>query len=228
MLYVLKLGHSDFSKLFRRKNTEPANLGSLATASFGLFLGMLISYLLPFRPVSAVILAIVLLALAFLLRLKLVDAKVAAGLAILVTVQFIWMKLTGVYADDGGWMESGGTLGGWIGSPGAGQAVGTGAVPATGGAIGGMLGGIGGGMPSLPEVPEGEWEETGGTETPEEQVPEEGETPEEETPEGETPEGETSEGETPESGSGEGETPEGETPESGLVKARPLKQESLK
>lgn len=51
-----------------------------------------------------------------------------------------------VLADDGGWREAGGTLGGWIGSSGAGQATLSGLPPAIGGLIGSYVSGILGGL----------------------------------------------------------------------------------
>jgi len=57
-----------------------------------------------------------------------------------------------VSADDGGWVEAGGTLGGWIVSAGAAQAVSNGLAPTIGGMIGIIIGGIfGGGIPSFPD-----------------------------------------------------------------------------
>jgi hypothetical protein len=61
----------------------------------------------------------------------------------------VLLAVSPVFADDGGWLESGGTLSGWIGSPGAGRAVAMGILPAAGSGLGVLFGTALGSMVSI-------------------------------------------------------------------------------
>lgn len=70
-------------------------------------------------------------------------SKVALWVGLVTTYSLL--SATTVFADDGGWLEAGGTLSGWIQSDGAGRAVASGIVPALGTLLGVCLGFLVGG-----------------------------------------------------------------------------------
>jgi hypothetical protein len=62
------------------------------------------------------------------------------------TAVFSALSVIGVYADDGGWVEAGGTFSSWISSEGAGQAIFQGLPPTIGGLVGSYVSSILGGL----------------------------------------------------------------------------------
>ena len=151
-IYLFKLGWSDWQRIFNRKGPkEKLNMGTLSLQVFGIFLGFILAYFIPYKPYGHIAAAILLIAGAVMLTMKKVSPKVVAGFMIVITANFLLSKVGHVFADDGGWKEAGGTLGSWINSPGALPAVGLGLPPAVGGMLGGFLGGLAGvGFPPLP------------------------------------------------------------------------------
>lgn len=151
-IYIFKLGWSDWQKIFNRKGPKSKlNLGILNLQVFGLFLGFLSAWFIPYRPYGHIAVAILLMAGAIVLLMKKIPQKVVAGVLLVIGANVILAKVGYIFADDGGWVESGATLGNWIRSPGAWPAVGMGVPPGIGGAIGGLLGGLAGsGIPPLP------------------------------------------------------------------------------
>ncbi len=84
------------------------------------------------------------LALALTRRPKGGGDKATLALAVLIPLALA-LLVAPVYADDGGWAESGSTLGGWIRSEGAGTAVAMGFLPAMGAGLGVLAGSLLGG-----------------------------------------------------------------------------------
>jgi len=151
-IYIFKLASSDWQRIFNRKGPKvKPNLGMLSLQVFGIFLGFLLAYFIPYKPYGHIAVAVLTIAGAIMLLMKKVTPKVATGVLIVIGANVILSKVGHVFADDGGWVESGATLGNWIRSPGALPAVGMGLPPGIGGAIGGLLGGLAGiGLPPLP------------------------------------------------------------------------------
>ena len=131
--YILYLASLDWNYTFNKKRRY-MNLAAISLGLFGLFLGLVISLFLPFKPISGYIIAGLLIALWVLLKTKTIRSSTAIGASF-----FFYCLLvlnTGiVLAHDGGFREAGSTIIGWLNSAGA-------WVAATMGTVPGMAGGL--------------------------------------------------------------------------------------
>lgn len=99
------------------------HVANLTVALFGFFIGFLLDVVLPFKPISTIILIILSIVLIIFGKTNKLHTKTAMFLlSFAITATFL-LKLNVTYADDGGWKEGGGNLKDWAESPGAKEAV---------------------------------------------------------------------------------------------------------
>ncbi len=131
---------SDVKKLLGLK--KKSQQSSIYMMTFSVWVAFLIAYIVKTN-LYIIIIAVVLGGLGFYLKTQSRAAKTMIFLFMLAGANVVYFRLTGrILADDGGWQEAGGTLGGWIQSQGAGTAVGMGIPPAGGGLLGAAAGAI--------------------------------------------------------------------------------------
>ncbi|NJD02872.1 MAG: hypothetical protein FIA99_09845 [Ruminiclostridium sp.] len=131
---------------------KTVNHGIVSVLVLGLMLGLILSALIPLKPYGEIFAAALCIAGVLLLLKKKLTPGAAMWALSLLAFQAVLLKVTGVYADDGGWQEAGGTLGTWLRSPGAGTAVAMGLPPALSSLLGALLGGSN--VPKPPPIPE--------------------------------------------------------------------------
>lgn len=147
---VLSTALSDFKRIFMKNKS--INHGSIAVFITGLIIGLVLSFIIPLKPYGSIFIVILCLVLAYLVVKGKASSKVIIWFGGIFAFQAIVLKTTGVFADDGGWMEAGGTLSSWWNSPGAGTAMGMGVPPSLAGLLGALFGGSG--TPKPPPIPE--------------------------------------------------------------------------
>lgn len=131
---------SDVKKLLDLK--KKSQQSSIYMMTFSVWVAFLIAYIVKTN-LYIIIIAVVLGGLGFYLKTQSTTAKTMIFVFMLAGANVVYFRLTGrILADDGGWQEAGGTLGGWIQSQGAGTAVGMGIPPAGGGLLGAAAGAI--------------------------------------------------------------------------------------
>lgn len=121
--FILQLSWSDFQRLFQktapRKSLAPAWQNTILS---GMVIGFLAGALILIIPIFyirwVVTLVVVGITLFAWFNQK---GKPAAGISALLFLVFLGaaVSVSPAFADDGGWIEAGGTLGGWLSSPGA-------------------------------------------------------------------------------------------------------------
>jgi len=152
LVYFFALLRSDLNKLLR-KNTK-INQATLFIMGASVTLAFLVAYFVR-NPMFVILLCVAFGGFSFYYKSKKVSATTMGFVFMFIGANYIYYKLTGnVYADDGGWQESGATLSGWLGSEGAGTAVSMGVAPATGGILGALAGWIFSGIGSNIFVPD--------------------------------------------------------------------------
>ena len=134
LLYFFQLLKNDIKNIFRIKKN--INESSTYLMVFSIIVGLVISYYL--KNIFYVrIFALILIVLAILYKTKKLSAKTISSFFIFLSINFVFTKFFGIsFADDGGWSESGATVGGWVKSPGAGTAISMGIKPAAGSLVG--------------------------------------------------------------------------------------------
>jgi hypothetical protein len=155
-LTTLRLGFNDVQKLTKRETPIPFKLAWPGMYLIGVMMGLLVtipSGLWAWVCGCTGFLLLILVSVGLFVNSP-TGAKGVFGRKI-----FFWMlpplvllvllAVSPVFADDGGWLESGGTLSGWIGSPGAGRAVAMGILPAAGSGLGVLFGTALGSMVSI-------------------------------------------------------------------------------
>ncbi|MCB8919659.1 MAG: FHA domain-containing protein [Ardenticatenaceae bacterium] len=156
----LHLGWRDVQRWTRRAQPTSLNLAWAGLATLGATLGFLAASGLPFPPYGGCV-GVVLLGLAMAAVIAWVKTRPGSGqlllwLLINAGVALLLALVTRpVWADDGGWQEAGGTLSGWLQSPGAARAIAMGVLPAMGAAGGVLLGLFSGGLPR--SLAESDW-----------------------------------------------------------------------
>lgn len=137
LIYFFQLLKNDIKNIFKLKK----NINEAATylMVFSIIIGLVVSYFLK-NILYIRIFALILIALAVLYKTKKLSAKTISSFFIFLSINFIFTKYFGVsFADDGGWNESGATIGGWVKSPGAGTAISMGVKPAASSLIGVLI-----------------------------------------------------------------------------------------
>ena len=136
---VLRLGYSDFLRLFKKKtgNFDNTYFDGL---HFSIIISMTLYILLPYRPVSVYLFALLAIALLFYKKYR-KSHTIAPKLMLLgiVALNLLVIFMRKTYADDGGVDEAGGLIP-WVTSPGALTAVSIGLPPSIGAGIGGLIG----------------------------------------------------------------------------------------
>ncbi|NJD02933.1 MAG: hypothetical protein FIA99_10160, partial [Ruminiclostridium sp.] len=100
---------SDFKKLFMKNKT--VNHGIVSVFVLGLMLGLILTPVIPLKPYGEIFAAALCIAGIILLQKKKLTPGAAMWALSFLVFQAILFKVTGVYADDGGWQAAGGTLG---------------------------------------------------------------------------------------------------------------------
>jgi len=134
VFYVFYLANIDWIFTFKKK-AQYLNVAFIFIGLSGVFAGLLISYFLPFKPYSAIIMGIAFLVLMFLLKYKRISVGTAGVLVGFMLLNIILFRTAGVLAHDGGFQEGGGNIPDWLASDGAGTA-------ATQGTEAGLLGSL--------------------------------------------------------------------------------------
>ncbi|MFO7918112.1 MAG: hypothetical protein R6V13_08540 [Anaerolineae bacterium] len=134
------------AEIYRKRQEQRLNLGALSLAIFGLFIGLLISYFLPFKPYSALILMVFFFAIAVLVRTGRLGSNAAASILIVLACRLFLFRTMNTLAHDGGWREGGGNLADWGQSPGAAEATAQGIVPSFLGSLWSLFSSIGSGV----------------------------------------------------------------------------------
>ncbi len=117
---AISTGWSDLRRLF--KTRAEINPGLITLMILGLGLGFLAAYILPYPPYSTYVLVVAAIAGGILIKTKKVTPKAMMWVIGFAAVQLLFFKTLSVFADDGGWNESGGNFWSWIRSPGAAEA----------------------------------------------------------------------------------------------------------
>lgn len=140
---VMRLGHSDFNRMFKREGKyfkEEVHV----ILMMALCIGFLLYTLLPKSFFSVFIVAAIVVGVGVLAFVKKENRTKAA--MFIFGINFLSLFSYGVFGDDGGVAEAGGFIN-WIGSQGSGTAVTLGLPPAIGSGLGGLLGwGLGNGI----------------------------------------------------------------------------------
>ncbi|MDD5603045.1 MAG: hypothetical protein PHG48_03040 [Eubacteriales bacterium] len=148
---VLSTGWSDIKRLFlRNKNV---NHSPVAVFIFGLTLGMILAA--SFSQLLWGKIAIIGLSVAGLIIVivkKRVSPSALVWLGAFIAFQAVILKVSGVFADDGGWKEAGATFKSWWDSEGRSQAVAMSFPPGFSAFLGAFFGG--GALPKPPPIPE--------------------------------------------------------------------------
>ncbi|BEP29520.1 hypothetical protein [Helicovermis profundi] len=140
LIIFFALLKSDLNRIFHKNNKT--NQSSLYIMAFSVSLAFLIAFFIR-KPMFIILLSLALIGISFYHKSKHKSVKTMIFIFAFFGVNYLYYKLSGnVFADDGGWQESGATLGGWIGSDGAGTALTMGISPAAGGVLGTILGTI--------------------------------------------------------------------------------------
>lgn len=148
---IARLGWSDFQKW--QDKTRPVKRFRqdwMVAAVLGLTAGLLVASVLPFLLFCGcagfLFLLVGTLLAVFLGMAKGKGAAAPAAAALLMVFGSLVLTLISIplYADDGGWKESGGTMQSWLNSPGSGVAMGLGLGPAAGAVAGILAGGLAG------------------------------------------------------------------------------------
>lgn len=140
LVFFFALLKSDINRLFKKK--KKIKQSNLFVMTFSVFLAFLIAFFIR-KSIFIILIAILLIAISIYYRSKNKTVKTAIFVFGFLFSNYIYYKIFGrVYADDGGWQESGGTLTGWAKSEGAFTAVTLGVPAASGGALGALLGWI--------------------------------------------------------------------------------------
>lgn len=157
LLTVLRLGFKDAQKLLKRERLIPFNLAWPGMYFVGVLVGLLAiipsGRFLPFICGCLGFLLVVLISVGLFIRGQ-GGTKGVIGKKVLIWILppallLLFAAVSPVFADDGGWQESGGTFSGWISSPGAARAVAMGFLPAAGSGLGVLLGTALGSMVSI-------------------------------------------------------------------------------
>ena len=112
---VLTTGWSDIRAL--RKKERSVNHSVFTVLLFGLLIGLVLAMVLPFGlfgRIGILVLAVAGIVLNNLGRLR---PRTAVAMFVLLFLSAALFRVTGVYADDGGWWEAGGTSGDWVEEP---------------------------------------------------------------------------------------------------------------
>ncbi|MBN2147566.1 MAG: hypothetical protein JW726_09260 [Anaerolineales bacterium] len=125
---VARLAWSDAQRLLGKK--RPYHPGWTGSAVVGLGLGFLAAAILPFVPYCGLGGAFFLIGITGLTIFLLLFGKPKAGATLMVLLLAFSLLAAPALADDGGWEEAGGTLGDWLQSQGAVQAIVQGLPPA--------------------------------------------------------------------------------------------------
>lgn len=151
LLIFFTLFRSDMNKIFHFKSK--IRQSDLFIMGFSVWVAILLAYILR-RNLYIILLCLVLAGIVVYLKTRNKGAKTMVIMLLFVGASLVYNRLYGrVLADDGGWVEAGGTLIGWIRSQGAGLAVGMGVPPAAGGIIGALIGMIYSGLNPSDLVP---------------------------------------------------------------------------
>jgi len=145
---VVRLSWSDIQRYFNRNNPARFDFTRASVILSGVALGFFVAALLPFQPWSGYAGALVMMAAAFVMRSRAHGGGMASLLLFVLTgLGTVLINARQALADDGGWAEAGGNLGGWMASQGAIIAISMGLLPGLGAAIGAALGGVAGVIP---------------------------------------------------------------------------------
>ena len=147
---VLSTALSDFKRLFMK--SKKINYGSVAVFILGLLLGMAAAVFIPFKPYGNIFVLLLCVTGIILIARGKVSPRTMMWFGGIFAFQAIILKATGVFADDGGWVEAGGTFSSWWSSQGASTAIGMGIPPSLAGLLGALLGGSG--VPKPPPIPD--------------------------------------------------------------------------
>lgn len=134
------------AEIYKKRQEQRVNLGALSLAIFGLFIGLLISYFLPFKPYSALILMAIFLVGAVLVKTGRLGGNAVAFILIAFACRLLLFRTINALAHDGGWREGGGNLADWAQSPGAAEATAQGIVPSFFGSLWSLFSSIGSGV----------------------------------------------------------------------------------
>ncbi len=134
------------AEIYKKRKEQHLNLGALSIAIFGLFVGLLVSYFLPFKPYSALILMALFFAGAALIRTGRLGSNAVACMLIVFAWRLFLFRTLNSLAHDGGWYEGGGNLRDWGQSPGAAEATAQGIVPSFLGSLWSLFSSIGSGV----------------------------------------------------------------------------------
>lgn len=148
LLYtVVRLSWSDAQRYFNRRSPAGFDYNRASVLLSGVALGFFAAALLPFQPLSGYAGSLVLIVAVAVMRSR-AHGGLAGLLLFLLAGMATMLASTGkALADDGGWSEAGGTLGGWMASQGALIAISMGILPGVGAAVGSVLGGLAGVIP---------------------------------------------------------------------------------
>ena len=140
VLYLIRL---KYIRIFKKDKKVVINMGKMHLSLFGIFVGLIISAVLPFKPLSGVIAGVIVVSLAIAVTFKKLGKRPAVFifLAVLTGVLFFYFKE--VPADDGGWVEGGSNLLDWLKSPGAYLAMLAGLLPSALSGIGSLFASMG-------------------------------------------------------------------------------------
>ncbi len=141
LLLALKLAWQDWHRSFKTKKFgQKPDIGAMSIFILGISIGMLIVPNLPLKPYSPFVVAALMIALSILLRTKKVSPSAAMMVLSFFAFNLVLFRYQGVFADDVGWVEGGGTLGGVLKSPGVGKALASGLGPGAAAAAGTLVG----------------------------------------------------------------------------------------
>ncbi len=162
LMLIIRLGWSDFQKIFHKKNPKAFNKEKVIHSLAGVILGFLILFFIfllevnnGFRVTSTLLIVLLVLVILLIIINKRKKTSSSTTLLFLLTMGGTFFLMSNrIIADDGGWSEAGGSLGSWIGSQGAAQAFGMGLGPAVVGGVTGIVAStITGLVPTLTNIP---------------------------------------------------------------------------
>ncbi|MFZ0545783.1 MAG: hypothetical protein WAM60_10125, partial [Candidatus Promineifilaceae bacterium] len=155
LLTILRFGWSDAQRLLKREKVKPFQLSWPGMYLMGVLMGLLVSIPNGLFFYVCGCFGFLLLVLASVgLFVRSGGSERLIGKKILFWVLppaflLLFLAAAPVFADDGGWAESGGTFSGWISSPGAARAIVMGILPAAGSGLGVLFGTALGSMVSI-------------------------------------------------------------------------------
>jgi hypothetical protein len=157
LLTILRLAWSDAQRLAKREKPIPFNLAWPGMYFVGVLIGLLAilpnNGLWPYVCGCLGFLLVILISVGIFVRSqggteRLIGKKVLFWI-LPPALLLVFLAAAPVFADDGGWLESGGTFSGWISSDGALRAVVMGVLPAAGAGMGVLVGTALGSMVSI-------------------------------------------------------------------------------